>query len=283
MIIYLNEGEIMKFIKSKDLIVKSNLPATDYVINPYVGCTNNCKYCYAVFMKRFYKIDKEWGKFVFVKESSEKINPTKYKNKRILISSVTDAYQAIERKSFVTRHILEEFIESEAHIEILTKSGLVTRDIDILKKINSTRVGISIGLDTDFGTKLFERNCDSYETRTQALKILREEGIENYVFISPIFPFITNYKKIILDTYKHVDFIYAENLNLRGAYKKNILELVKNNYSYVYDDFSKVYTDTSFNSIYWNQVENDIREFCLELGCLDKLCIFFYHEKIKKN
>ncbi|MFV0499959.1 MAG: hypothetical protein ACK5NF_08085 [Bacilli bacterium] len=88
----------MKEIEAKQLVVKSQLPATDYVINPYVGCTHGCKYCYADFMKRFYKIDKEWGKFVYLKKSKNNIYSKKLENKIVLLSSVTDPYQPIEKK-----------------------------------------------------------------------------------------------------------------------------------------------------------------------------------------
>ena len=54
--------------KAKQLFVKSNLPASDYVINPYSGCTHNCKYCYASFMKRFTGHDEDWGTFIDIKD-----------------------------------------------------------------------------------------------------------------------------------------------------------------------------------------------------------------------
>ena len=52
-------------INTKNYLTKSNLPASDYVINPYVGCTHACKYCYARFMKRFTGHREEWGKFSY--------------------------------------------------------------------------------------------------------------------------------------------------------------------------------------------------------------------------
>lgn len=58
---------IEKEITVKDLVTKSNLPASDYVINPYVGCPHACKYCYACFMKRFTNHSEEWGSLIDVK------------------------------------------------------------------------------------------------------------------------------------------------------------------------------------------------------------------------
>jgi len=54
----------VKEIKAKSIITKSDLPAADFVINPYVGCMHGCKYCYTRFMKRFTGYTKEWETFV---------------------------------------------------------------------------------------------------------------------------------------------------------------------------------------------------------------------------
>ena len=68
---------IEKEIQVKDCLTcltKSNLPASDYVINPYIGCTHGCKYCYASFMKRFTGHKEEWGTFIDIKSCDKKIN-----------------------------------------------------------------------------------------------------------------------------------------------------------------------------------------------------------------
>ncbi|MEK6864536.1 MAG: radical SAM protein, partial [Nanoarchaeota archaeon] len=86
-----------KEIKCKSCMTKSKL--TDYVINPYTGCMHGCKYCYAVFIKRFQDIKAEWGDFVYAKANCpELLKKELEKNKpgHIWISSVTDCYQPIE-------------------------------------------------------------------------------------------------------------------------------------------------------------------------------------------
>ena len=57
----------ISYVKTNSLLTKSNLPASDYVINPYVGCLHGCKYCYACFMKRFTNHHEEWGKLLMLK------------------------------------------------------------------------------------------------------------------------------------------------------------------------------------------------------------------------
>lgn len=70
-----------KVLQVKDYLTKSNLPASDYVINPYIGCSHACKYCYACFMKRFTGHTEEWGSFIDVKLCDKPINLKKYKTK----------------------------------------------------------------------------------------------------------------------------------------------------------------------------------------------------------
>ena len=100
----------VKKITIKDYLTKSNLPASDFVINPYVGCPHACKYCYASFMKRFTKHVESWGSFVDIKECKNDINVSKVKGKSVFLSSVTDCYNPFEEQYKVTRGILEGVI-----------------------------------------------------------------------------------------------------------------------------------------------------------------------------
>ena len=87
----------------KDLVTKSNLPASDYVINPYVGCPHGCRYCYACFMKRFTGHSEEWGSFIDIKQCDKPISQKKLQGKSVFLSSVTDCYNPFEEKYKITR------------------------------------------------------------------------------------------------------------------------------------------------------------------------------------
>ena len=73
----------------RGIMTKSNLPVGGYSVNPYVGCTHACKYCYASFMKRFTGHKEEWGTFLDVKHWPAIKNPKKYAGQRVVIGSVT--------------------------------------------------------------------------------------------------------------------------------------------------------------------------------------------------
>ena len=87
---------IINEIGTRSVLTKSNLPVADYSVNPYIGCSHGCRYCYASFMKRFTNHPEPWGSFVDVKYWPEIRNTAKYKVKEFFIGSVTDPYHEAE-------------------------------------------------------------------------------------------------------------------------------------------------------------------------------------------
>ena len=272
---------IIKEIVSKNIITKSKLPDTDYVINNYVGCNHGCIYCYAEFMKRFTNHTEKWGEFLDVKKFNEekfvkylkKINS----DKKILMSSVTDPYNPYEIKYKSTRNILKLFIQANnehIHLKILTKSLLIFRDIDLLKKIKNITVGISLNTLNDNLRRQIEPCAGSIKSRIEILKKLKGENIPVYLFISPIFPMLTQLEEIIATCKDTVDFIYFENLNLRGRYKKIILDFISKNFP----EYNQLYQDiyTKNKKEYWYLLMEDINRLCKIYDI--KYKTFFFHD-----
>ncbi len=263
---------IEKEIVTKDLITKSNLPASDYVINPYVGCPHACKYCYARFMKRFTGHTEEWGNFIDIKRCDKTISVKKLYQKSVFISSVTDCYNPFEAKYQVTRNVLEQLKKADCLITISTKSDLILRDIDILKELKNVIVAISINtLDNGFQSDM--DNASSITQRIAALKELRKQGIYTVLFMSPIFPYITDYKKIIEATEEFVCEYWFENLNLRGNYKQDILQYISEKYSQYVSGYREIYNNKSME--YWKQLSADIDSYCSKKNI--KYTNYFYH------
>lgn len=274
---------IIKNIEVNDYLTKSNLPASDYVINPYVGCTHGCKYCYASFMKRFTGHNEEWGEFIDIKHCDKKINLKKISKKKVFLSSVTDCYNELEEKNLITRNILEQLVNSDCYLSISTKSKLIIRDIDILKKIKNLTVSMSINtLDEKFRNDM--DNASSIKDRLETLKKLHENGIYTVLFMSPIFPYITEWKEIIEMSKEFIDEYWFENLNLRGNYKTYILNYIKENYSNIYPKYLEIYNNK--DNSYWESLAKEINKYCDENNI--KYINYFYHkelvnEKKRKN
>ena len=265
--------------KVKSVITKSNLPSADFVINPYTGCQHSCRYCYADFMKRFTGHSKEnWGGFIDVKiNAPETINSKKIpKDALILFGSVTDPYQPIESKYQLTKKCLEKLLNAQPQIEILTKSPLILRDIDLLKKFKNLKVGISIGVLNENYARQLEPYVVSPRRRLETLEKLHEEGISTYLFVSPIFPEISDTFKLIDLTKNYVDEILFENLNIRGNNKKRILDFVKKNRP----DLEELYEGLTKNKGYWDEIEQGIIKKCRE----DKIkCKIYFHHGNKNS
>lgn len=86
----MNKNIIIRQIQVKDVMTKSNAPIGGYCVNPYIGCTHGCKYCYASFMKRFTGHTEEWGMFLDVKNWQPIKNLDKFKGEHIIVGTVTD-------------------------------------------------------------------------------------------------------------------------------------------------------------------------------------------------
>ncbi len=266
---------IINELNTNDYLTKSNLPASDYVINPYIGCTHGCKYCYASFMKRFTGHKEKWGEFIDIKKCDKPINLKKISLKNVFLSSVTDCYNEYEKDYCITRNILKQLIHSDCNLSISTKSKLILRDIDLLKQINNLVVCMSINtLDEKFRSDM--DNASTIKERMDTLKELHHNGIYTVLFMSPIFPYITEWKDIIECTKDYIDEYWFENLNLRGDYKKEILEYIRVKYPNLYTNYIDIYINK--NDSYWKGLANEINHYCKQNNI--KYTNYFYHKEL---
>lgn len=268
---------IEKTIIVNDYLTKSHLPASDYVINPYIGCSHGCKYCYACFMKRFTHHEEPWGEFIDAKICVKEIEIAKLKNKSLFLSSVTDCYNPQEEKYQITRKILSQLINADCEVTIGTKSKLIVRDLDLLKQLKNLTVAISLNtLDDKFRADMDK--ASSVSERLNTLKILKENGIRTVLFISPIFPVITNPMEIIENSKEFVDQYWFENLNLRANFKSIIMEYIKVNYPQYLQIYNEIYNKK--DKTFWKNLALELKEYCAEKGI--NYINYFYHEEIRR-
>lgn len=218
-------------IKAKSIYTKSRIPGVDYVINQYVGCQFACKYCYAKFICRW-KTYGEWGTWVEVKVNAPEL-ARKYVEGEVAMSSISDSYQPIEAKIKLTRKVLQN-MSKRINLSILTKSPLVTRDIDIFKQFKNIEVGLTVNSFEGREKKLFEPLTPIQRARINALKVLHEEEIKTYAFISPIIPEVTDVEAIVRETKSFADYFFFEVLNLRAS-GKEFQRILRDNYPESYE------------------------------------------------
>ena len=122
-------------------------------------------------------------------------------------------------------------------------------------------------------------NASTIKERIETLKVLHENGIYTVLFMSPIFPYITEWKEIIEKTHNYVDEYWFENLNLRGNYKSSILNYIKEKYPDLIDKYNHIYINNTKN--YWIELSKQINQYCISNNI--KFINYFYHDEIKKQ
>lgn len=228
----------VKEIEAKSILVKSHLPDSDYVVNPYVGCQFGCLYCYASFMGRFVGESVEaWGDYLYAKKNAVELFANELSSLRkrgktpsIFLSSVTDPYQGPEKRYRLTRGILE-ILAREPYpgmVGILTKSPLVLRDIDLLKQLPNAEIGLTITTTDDKVSRFLEVRAPTATHRLVTLKRLNTEGLKTYAFIGPLLPhFQLNYTDmealVAAVAATGVLSVYVEHINLKPYIRRRLM------------------------------------------------------------
>ncbi len=249
----------INIVKAKSIFTKSGLPGSDWVINPYNGCLFGCLYCYAAQIARWKHPGEEWGSFLDVKINAPELLTKelkklekKLKSKNfgsIFFSSVTDPYVGMEVKYQLTRKCLEVLADFgyEGNISIQTKSPLVIKDIDILKRLKDVSVGFTVTTLDDKVSRFLEVIAPPVSSRIKALKQLHDAGISTYAFIGPLLPhFINNAENIneLLDELQNVGVseVWFEHINLSPKIKERLFAFLQKESSGLVADFEKADT-----------------------------------------
>ena len=261
----------------KTVLTKSNLPVSDYSVNPYVGHTE------------------PWGEFLDIKHWPDIKNPERLRGKELFFGSVTDPYLPEEEKYRRTRTLLEQLRGSGIKLSIATKSDLVLRDLDLIKTFPEARVSWSVNtLDEAFKNDMDK--AVSIERRLVAMKAFHDAGVRTTCFISPIFPGITDVKAIIDRAKNQCNLIWLENLNLRGTFKPLIMDYIREKRPELVPLYEEIYVKGKRD--YWERLNVELKAYAEELGLpyvrdddsikrpFDAPPIvvnYFYHEEVKKS
>jgi DNA repair photolyase len=216
---------IIREVCAKSILSRSKV--FDYTINPYVGCQHGCTYCYARFMKRYTGHKEEWGDFVDVKVNAPSLlqfEIGKKKVGRVWISGTCDPYQPLEKKYELTRKCLEILSKHAWPVTVQTKSPLVHRDVELLRRISAVDVGFSIATGDEDIRKMFEPNLSSIRERIETLGKLHSAGIRTFAMIAPLLP---KAEALAEHLKGNVDYVLIDKMNYHyadWAYRKFHLE-----------------------------------------------------------
>ena len=185
---------------AKSIITRNQSPdiSFDRSINPYRGCEHGCSYCYArpthAYMGLSPGLDFESKLFAKTNAAEllrQELSAPGYVPRTMALGSNTDPYQPIERSHRITRQVLEVLSEFGHPVGIVTKSALVTRDIDILKPMAGrglVKVAISITTLDPRLARAMEPRAATPAKRLMAMEMLAAAGIPTVVMVAPVVP-----------------------------------------------------------------------------------------------
>lgn len=158
---------------------------TEYTANLYKGCTHGCTYCYALSLVHD---ERKWGSYVDAKVNAPQTLERELmglKKDVVFLSSASDPYQPVEAKYGITRGCLEVLERHDFPVTILTRSPLVLRDLDIIKRLRWVKVGISV---TTVPVRKLEPGVPSLQRRIETLRKLGQAGVRTWVSFAPVIP-----------------------------------------------------------------------------------------------
>jgi DNA repair photolyase len=238
----------------------SRVPFT-WTINPYRGCEFACKYCYARYTHEFMEMHDgvDFERKIYVKQQTawllrQELKKVK-RGEEIAIGTATDPYQPAEKRFEVTRGILEELAQHHGlQIGIVSKSDLMCRDTDLLRKIgenNSLYVNVTITTTSTRLARILEPRAPRPDLRLKAVRTLREAGIKAGVICAPVLPGITD-APAALDALVRATkeaggrYIYANPLFLKPCSAKVFLPFLEKEFPHLMAEYQKRFQDKAF-------------------------------------
>ncbi|HET6203226.1 MAG TPA: PA0069 family radical SAM protein [Planctomycetota bacterium] len=191
---------------SRSIVARNDSPDVGFEasVNPYRGCEHGCAYCYARPTHEYFGLSAglDFETRIFVKEDAaellrKELASSRWKPQVLAMSGVTDPYQPVERRLGITRRCLEVLVEYRNPVAIVTKSALVTRDLDLLAELarhRASAVFLSVTtLDRALARDL-EPRAATPAARLEAVEAAAKAGVPVGVMVAPVIPGLTDHE-----------------------------------------------------------------------------------------
>jgi DNA repair photolyase len=274
-----------------------------YGMNLYRGCTHNCIYCDG--RAEGYYVDGEFGEDVTVKvnaieilrqEFDPKRKRTPFKRGFVMIGGgVGDSYQPIEKTYQLSRRALEVVDEYNFPVHVLTKSTLVKRDIDILKKINQKNraiVSFSFSSADDKISAIFEPGVPPPSERLKTITCFKNEGIACGMFLLPVIPFITDTSELMEETIGKaseagLDFIIFGGMTLKEGRQKDIFyKILRSNYPKLMGEYENIYQKNKWGEAageYYDSINQTFNSIIKKYKIPPRIPLAIYQDILEEN
>lgn len=262
----IREGHNVEYftLPSKSLLnrcVSKRAMPFEWTINPYRGCEFGCRYCYARYTHEFMEMrdGMEFEQKIYVKQHAAELLRHELRrvkpHESIALGTATDPYQPAERRYEVTRAILEEFSRHRGYeLGIVTKSNLVSRDLELLQRVaqnNKLSVHMTITtLDTQLA-RILEPRAPRPDLRLDAVRALAKAGLRVGISCSPVVPGITDAPKDLESLIQAAvdcgaEYVFANPLFLKPCSAAVFLPFLEENFPHLAETYRKRYQDRAF-------------------------------------
>lgn len=269
-------GVVVREVECKALLNQSGI--SDYSFNCYTGCANGCVYCYARFMQRFHPHAETWGQFVDVKVNA--VNVLARQLRRLCPGSVftcsaCDGWQEAEREYELTRRSCKMLLEAGFHLNVLTKSDLVLRDLDIFKG-HDVRLGVTITTPDEAQARLWEPGASPVSARVRILKEAKAAGLKTAVAFAPLLPAISDTPESLWELFSlaaeaGVDHIWTDAMNPRPRVWPSVQGFLRRRQPKLVEHYRRLLFDPACRVQYEAELSQRVRAAAAQAGLADRL------------
>ncbi len=237
-------------------------------------------------MKKFTNHKERWGSFVDVKVNAPGLLERQLRNinsnGEVMMSSVCDGWQKQEEFFKLSRQCLEILLtQSKFSVTILTKSALITRDLDIIGRFKErVELGVTLTATDPAIQKLIEPYSSTTAERFKILKEAKNRFIKTYVFIGPLIPGFSDTKENLEYIFKYISSlnlskVYVDKLNYYNQFYRDIKEGLRPGYPQIFDAYFEPLRDPAKMDSYVKELKSRVAEIIKKYNLEDKTEVLF--------
>ncbi len=255
---------------------------SDYSLNCYTGCAHGCVYCYARFMQRFHPHSEPWGEFVDVKVNAVEVLKRQLRRAEpgdVFVSSACDGWQPIEAQRGLTRRCCELLLEYRFQVNVLTKSALVLRDLDLFSG-RTARIGVTVTTLDERLRALWEPGSSAVDDRFRVIEEARRAGLRTAIMFGPLLPLLSDSRASIEAMFRRaadlgIGRIWVDALNRRPRVWPAVTRLLGEQFPELRQPYRKILFDGRARTAYLEQLRGRIGRAAEQFSLTDRVAECF--------
>jgi DNA repair photolyase len=253
-----------------------------YTLNPYRGCAHGCVYCDA--RANQYGLSDSFDEKVFIKENAVEVLERQLRRLEpgvVSMGGVCDSYQPIEKERGVTRGVVEVLCQHQFPVEVLTKSDLVLRDLELYQEAGRRAWSCVFFTITTFDEQIagrFEPGASSPQRRLEAMRAVSRAGLATGVSMMPLLPGLCDDDEHIEEVVRRVkdaggQFVLGAGLTLKeGVQRDRYMGFLEQHYPQTLPLYQQLYgTGYETRGEYAPVLLRRVREICSRHGIADRM------------